>query len=71
MDDMIKEAARREDRKCIILYCIVLSVTAAIMAFFIYVSIRRAIARNENCRQKRQQRTYDLAIMLNIVKCSM
>jgi hypothetical protein len=39
MDDMIKEAARREDRKRIIL-----SVTVAIMAFFIYVLIRRATA---------------------------
>jgi hypothetical protein len=35
MDDMVKEAARREDRKCIIL-----SVTLAIIAFFIYVLIR-------------------------------
>jgi hypothetical protein len=41
---MIKEAARREDMKCIILYCIVLSVMAAILAFFIYVPIRRATA---------------------------
>jgi hypothetical protein len=37
MDDMIKEAARRENRKCIILS---VSVTIAIIAFFIYVLIR-------------------------------